>query len=49
MEIKIKLSGGGYVKFKPEPMDRERFNVICVLIGAFIVGYGFIKFFELFV
>lgn len=49
MELKIKLPGGGYVKLKLEPMERERFNVICVLIGAFIVGYGFIKFFELFI
>lgn len=49
MEIKIKLPGGGCVEFKREPMERERFIAICVLIGIFIVGSGTIKFFELFV
>lgn len=48
MELKIKLPGG-YVKLKLEPMERERFNVICALIGTFIVGSGIIKFFDLFV
>lgn len=49
MEVKIKLPGGGYIRLKQEPMERERFNVICVLVGIFIVGSGFIKFFALLV
>lgn len=49
MEVKIKLPSGGYAEFKREPMERERFMAICILIGIFIVGSGTIKFFELFV
>lgn len=48
MEFKIKLPGG-YVKLKLEPMERERFMVVCALIGIFIFGSGFIKFFALFI
>lgn len=49
LEIKIKLPGGGYVEFKREPMDRERFMTICILIGIFIFGSGVLKFFALMV
>lgn len=47
MEIKIKLPGGGYVEFKREPMSREQFEMICWLIGIYIVGSGIIKFFSI--
>lgn len=49
MEIKIRLPSGGYVEFKREPMDRERFMTICILIGIFISGFGVLKFFALMV
>lgn len=47
MEIKIKLPGGGYVEFRREPMDWDRFFAICILIGIYIVGSGIIEFFAL--
>lgn len=47
LEFKIKFPGGGYMEFKREPMDWDRFFAICVLIGIYIVGSGIIKFFAL--
>lgn len=47
MEIKIKFPDGACVEIKREPMSWERFQVICWLIGIFIVGSGLIKFFVL--
>lgn len=49
LEMKIKLPGGGSVEFKREPMAKERFNAVCLLIGIFIVGSGLLKFFGLMV
>lgn len=37
------------MELRLEPMEREQFNVACALIATFIVGSGFIKFFELLV
>lgn len=47
MEFKLTLPGGGVLEYKKEPMDKERFDTVCILIGIFIVDSGFLKFFTL--
>lgn len=49
MEFKLTLPGGAVLEYKREPMAKERFNAVCLLIGTFIVGSGLLKFFGLMV
>lgn len=45
MKIHIKLPGNGEITIEREPMDWDRFFAICVLIGIYMVGSGFLKLF----
>lgn len=45
MKIHIKLPGNGEITIERESMDWDRFLAICVLIGIYMVGSGFLKLF----
>lgn len=45
MKIHVKLPGNGEITIEMEPMDWDRFLAICVLIGIYMVGSGFLKLF----
>lgn len=44
MKLDVKLPGGVEVHFEKEPIGWDRFCAICVLIGIYMVGSGFLKF-----
>lgn len=45
MKIHIKLPGNGEITIERDPMGWDRFIAICVLIGIYMVGSGFLKLF----
>ena len=50
VKVYYHLPNGGefYWEVEPRaPMSKERFNMICLLIGIFIGGYGLLKFIAL--
>lgn len=47
MKFYLKLPGEIELHFEKQPMSLERFEMICWLIGIFIVGSGLLKFVEL--
>lgn len=47
MKFDCKLPGGGEIHFEREPMSWDRFQMICILIGIFIVGSGLLKLAEI--
>ena len=47
MEFKLTLPGGAVLEYRKEPMSWDKFLAVCVLIGMFMVGSGFLKLLEL--
>lgn len=47
MEIKIKLPGGGVLKYKKEPMEQDRFEAVCWLAGFLAAGFWMLKIFSM--
>lgn len=45
LKIHIKIPGSGEITIEREPMDWDRFLSICILIGIYMVGSGFLKLF----
>ena len=43
MKIYFKHPDGLELSFEREPMSKERFEMICALIGIFLVGSGLLK------
>ena len=49
LKLHFDLPWGGQMTIEREPMKQDRFFAVCVLIGIYIVGSGFLKFFALMV
>lgn len=47
MKFDCKLPSGGEIHFEREPLSKERFEMICWLIGVIVIGSGIIHLFAL--
>lgn len=47
LKFDCKLPGGGEIHFEREPLSKERFEMICWLIGVIVIGSGIINLFAL--
>lgn len=45
MKNHLKLPGGLELYFEREPMDMDRFILVCALILVYMVGSGYLKLF----